>query len=416
MRFFSRREFLQQSLTYAAATSFLSDLKLFAEPFRSTPLSGHFFVVVKTLGGMDVTLGLDPYTLPEGADAQDLFLEYRPEEITKVDNIALAPAAKPLIPHASDCLIVNGVMMRRDAGHDVINQYMMTGRGDGKAANLPVELAMAMESTPFGVITNGQLYLAGKATNLSATQDILQQSSQLLLIDWIEERLKLLAEKEGTPYEEAEKEMVKGKDAAQKIQALLEVFQKDYGKLNATHAIAASLASGGSRFVQYDLPLQVQLDTHSNFEKVHLQEQTLIWTQVADLFALFKKVPYKEGSLFDATTFMVISEFSRTPYLNPAKGKDHNPYTNSVLFAGKGIQKGKVVGKSRLITRKQTKTQAEHIAWPYNYKEQKLADSPEGASFIYPENIIKAVGQIFGNPKGFHPVADSVPILTGIAK
>jgi uncharacterized protein (DUF1501 family) len=46
---------------------------------------------------------------------------------------------------------------------------------------------------------------------------------------------------------------------------------------------------------------------------------------------------------------VVISEFARTPALNGARGKDHNPMTNSVLFAGHGIQKGKTVRASLLI-------------------------------------------------------------------
>ena len=142
-----------------------------------------------------------------------------------------------------------------------------------------------------------------------------------------------------------------------------------------------------------------------------------IWTDVADLFSLFKKVPYKEGSLFDYTTFMVSCEFSRTPALNAAKGKDHNPMTNSILLAGKNIQGGKTVGKSRIIPKIKSKTgNPEHYAWPFNFKEGKLAEGPENASFFYPENVVRSIGKVFKDPVGFTPVSEAVPPIPGIAK
>lgn len=378
-------------------------------------LPDHLFVLVRTFGGMDVTLGLDPQVLPPGADAQDLFLEYRPEDILKIDGIQLGPAAKALAPWAKECLVVNGLMMRRDAGHDVINQYMITGRGDGKAATLPVELGLALGLSPFGVVTNSSLYLAGKPANISATQDVASESDQMQLIDWIEERIQYLTDVEKTPLEEAEIKMVKGKAAAQQIQRLLAEFKKENGKLEDRHILAAILSAGGAQQAQLDLGTAgLGLDTHSGHERVHLQAQSGIWNGVADLFALFKKTPYLESSLWDHTTFMVISEFSRTPALNPAKGKDHNPFSNSVLLAGKGIRKGTTVGKSRLLTRQQTGGASDHIAWPYDFAKQQFAEQAAGASFFYPENLVQTMGKLFGSPKAFTPVGATVPLIPGI--
>ncbi len=112
-----------------------------------------------------------------------------------------------------------------------------------------------------------------------------------------------------------------------------------------------------------------------------------------------------------------MSEWSRTPALNAAKGKDHNPFTNSVLLAGRGIRGGSVVGASKLIPRKKTGTgMPDLIAAPYDYKAQKIATGPEGASFIYPENVIQTVGQIFGNPENFNPVPKTTPAIPGISR
>src|SRR5690349_7196058 len=76
-------------------------------------LPDHFFLMIRTFGGLDVTLGLDPQILPAGADEKDLFLEYRPEDILQASGLRLGPSAKPLAPYADRCVIINGVMMRR---------------------------------------------------------------------------------------------------------------------------------------------------------------------------------------------------------------------------------------------------------------------------------------------------------------
>ena len=41
-----------------------------------------------------------------------------------------------------------------------------------------------------------------------------------------------------------------------------------------------------------------------------------------------------------------MSEFGRTPKVNPAGGRDHWPQCFTVSFAGGGVQGGRVVGKS----------------------------------------------------------------------
>lgn len=51
------------------------------------------------------------------------------------------------------------------------------------------------------------------------------------------------------------------------------------------------------------------------------------------------------GSLSD-TLLVVLSEFSRTPKVNKVAGRDHWAHANSLLFAGAGVQRGGVVGKT----------------------------------------------------------------------
>ncbi len=60
------------------------------------------------------------------------------------------------------------------------------------------------------------------------------------------------------------------------------------------------------------------------------------------LAALFADL--NERGLLDTTLVVVMSEFGRTPTVNAAAGRDHWPWTQSVLLAGAGIPGGRVYG------------------------------------------------------------------------
>ena len=217
-------------------------------------------------------------------------------------------------------------------------------------------------------------------------------------------------------FSSAKKAVTESKAISLGILATLKDFKTKYGQLNDTHVIAASFLNQGSyQALLHLLTPGIGLDTHSQHEKTHLATQKTVWQRVADLFSLFKTLPYKSGSLFDATTFLVVSEWSRTPFLNAAKGKDHNPFTNSALLAGRRIQKGKVFGASKLIPR--TKSElgvAEHIAAPYDYKNKMIATSAQGASFFYPENLIQSLGSVLQVPQ-FSPFEKTVEVIPGLS-
>ncbi len=53
-----------------------------------------------------------------------------------------------------------------------------------------------------------------------------------------------------------------------------------------------------------------------------------------------------QRNLLDRTMVACLSEFGRTPKINPAGGRDHWPQCWTVYFAGGGVQGGRVVGRS----------------------------------------------------------------------
>ena len=53
-----------------------------------------------------------------------------------------------------------------------------------------------------------------------------------------------------------------------------------------------------------------------------------------------------QRGLLDTTLVAALSEFGRTPKVNPAGGRDHWPQCFTVSFAGGGVKGGRVIGKS----------------------------------------------------------------------
>lgn len=415
----TRREFIALGGKTALAAMLADAIPVWVRQALAEEKTYEFpnLVAFRTFGAMDVTLGLDPLVMPADCTQEDVFIEYKPEQIIAAEGLKFGPACEPLKPYAKRCLSVNGVMMRRDAGHDVINQYMLSGRGDGKAASIPAEIALATGGAPFGILMNTSIYLAGKSVILSSTKELESEAANETLANLIEEKI-AASIPTGTPLEEAEKAIVAAREKARELTVMLQAMTKEHGKLTDMHILAAAFATGACRQAQLDLATPGQgLDTHANHEGNHLTTQKAVWEQVASFFKLLETTVVKDKPLFDNTLVMVISEFSRTPALNAAKGKDHNPFTNSVLLAGPGINGGTTVGSSKIIPLKKSKTgMPEHYATPFNYKTGKPATSPEGASFFYPENFIRTLAKLYGDPPNFKAVAKDLPVIPGILK
>jgi hypothetical protein len=101
-----------------------------------------------------------------------------------------------------------------------------------------------------------------------------------------------------------------------------------------------------SRFVS--VRLQDGLDTHTGrwaTEQPRLLREGFdaLTTLLEDLGTIDDT--RRGGKLIDHTTVVVFSEFSRTPYLNAAGGRDHS-LTNACMLFGAGVPKNRVVGAS----------------------------------------------------------------------
>ena len=391
----SRREFLAKGVVAGAGLGLagLMPQLSFAQQ-GALAANDRFFCLIRVYGGWDVTLGLDPWTQSARPDPSDLFIEYPQQDVLQVGDIRLAPSAHALAPFAKDLVVINGVLVSEsDNGHGAALNYVSTGNGQGTAPDLPIEICDVMGSGPYGVLTAGAIYRSTRKTQYSRASDIV---ASRLLPDPAESLRKVV--RGGTPLERAIGGVVGALKTTTALKTELAKVFAQTGKLDGEHVAAAGFLSGASNQAMIDLFIG-NLDTHADHVRNHLQAQGDYFKRVASIFAFFKSLPYGTGgqSLFDRTTFMVVSEFSRTPALNGSNGKDHNPFTNSVLLAGAGLQGGKTINKSLLIEAKRSKTGASyHMAGPFNFKTGQPAQTKADADFIFPENVVQTVAAACG--------------------
>jgi uncharacterized protein (DUF1501 family) len=388
------------------------------------------FVLIVVKDGMDVTLGLDPWIkLPAGIDDKDIFIEYAPDQVSSpAKGFLLGPAAKALGPFAQDIAIINGVFQNDiDNGHDANLSYIKTGNGAGLAPSASVATTDYFGRTPLGLLVlDSSPVFASKKVSVTSVRDI---------TSWVL----------GSDFSSIVKSRAKEKtnqmtDLMLSQQAVLELgpyrkqmlarIEKSRKSLSSNkdevQTLLACLGSGAARVAEIEIrPANDNLDTHSDHVGRHLAGQKDVWNQIAELFKLSKSVPFKNSasSVFDKTTFVVVSDFARTPYLNSNNGKDHNPNTNSVLIAGRGVRGGQVIGKSHIISRKKSpKQQSIHTGFPLDYKtlltvEDRTRAGSEVVDFIYPENVMATVYQCAGLPlDSMGPIKASTRILRKLIK
>jgi hypothetical protein len=398
----SRRLFLKNTSLFTSSI-FLNPLLLTREARAQASANGHFFILIQMDGGWDTTLSIDPLLHEPGQDQHDIFLEYQASSLLQADQQLFGPAFQPMMSHSRDLHIVKGIEMRRDAGHNVNLDIISCGYGDGKTAIFPVELnAVLPQNAPFGVLINDSIASGFRRPILTELNSMGQGQGASDLVAPMDIGF------ESESFTHALHSFFEAQNLWPTFQESLSIIQPQGSTMvgNDARYIAAAFHSGAS--CQAFVKINEQLDTHVGHEGNHLISQTNAWEAVADLFNLFKSVEYGDGlSLFDQTTFVVVSEFNRTPALNASRGKDHNPHANAVLFAGKGIRGGQSTGRSFVIGRNQTHQERSlYLSKPIDYSTGQVVENAENldenVKLIFPENIAATVGEIFGQPQGYY--------------
>jgi hypothetical protein len=100
--------------------------------------------------------------------------------------------------------------------------------------------------------------------------------------------------------------------------------------------VARRLVETGVRSIEVTLP---GFDTHVANHSGHVTQCKILDPAIATLIR-----ELRERDLLDSTIVLCISEFGRTPSINPAAGRDHWPNWFSCMIAGGGFREGTVIG------------------------------------------------------------------------
>ncbi len=100
--------------------------------------------------------------------------------------------------------------------------------------------------------------------------------------------------------------------------------------------VARRLVEVGVRSIEVNLS---GFDTHVANHSGHVTQCKILDPAIATLIR-----ELRERDLLESTIVLCISEFGRTPRINPAGGRDHWPNWFSCLIAGGGFREGTVIG------------------------------------------------------------------------
>lgn len=102
--------------------------------------------------------------------------------------------------------------------------------------------------------------------------------------------------------------------------------------------LARRLVEKGVRFVQVN---RGGFDVHANAFPAMRDHGDIMDPALASLIS-----DLAESGLLKKTLIVTLSEFGRTPKINPQEGRDHHPTVFSCLMAGGGVRGGQVIGSS----------------------------------------------------------------------
>jgi hypothetical protein len=420
-----RRQFLQNSAALGLGAwlsgGVLSSL-IPSNSFAQT-LSGKFLVILRMRGGWDVTLGPDAWTLPEGADEKDLFLEYRPDDILRSGQLALGPAMAGLQPWMDQISVVNGMLMSYSNLDHVANlNYAVCGDSSLKSADFSVELSK--EKAPLlGILSSGGLRTLDRKVAVTRVSSLSSLGSGV-----VGEDVSIGGGRPNSPIDSGLREVRLNSPQILGLVAKIQALPKDLSPavLEATQT-ALAFESGLSNILDRNVS-EVglgDLDTHQNHEGTHLQALRGRFDAVAAFLKVFASRPYGTTgeSLLDRTVFYVTSDFARTPSISSAGGKDHNPMTNSAILFGHGIQGGRAWGRSRLMNRNSSGRGIPlHVAAMLNKDGVAAKTKDEAMSgnfeFIRPGHVLSTVLQALDLPLSTVPVlADGkMPAISALLK
>jgi uncharacterized protein (DUF1501 family) len=355
------------------------------------------FVFAYFEGGWDILLGVDPRdpaTTTPAANQIDpgygqLGAQYQARGVQRAGELAFGPAVPPefVSAHASSINVVNAISMDT-ASHEVGRRFFITGRfprgiaavGSSTPAEIVAQLgdhvpiphlSAAVEAyatglpayaSALGVNSLADLivaltpFVAVDSTVLNAVQAYQNEpagcAATKLDRDGLASRL-LRGQQRARSYIESQlSEVFNTQRTDAEMTALRNLYGIAGAGLDPTSPETLSFVAGQALKENVSQAVSVRvasnLDTHSNWAQDQPAGQERGWRALGALMTDLKNTPATDGTsanMFEQTTFVVFSEFARTPLFNNLQGRDHF-LGNSALVWGPGLKKGRVIGKS----------------------------------------------------------------------
>lgn len=321
----------------------------------------HYFLFYFMVGGWDLMLATDPVKRQEG-----FLIPYEDEDIIEHGAHRFGPGMRPMLPYMNQMALLRGIYC--DAlNHPQARFRMSTGRfkppGNfvsapsvqtllarhlGLAYELPNLSSDSLRPATFRGDEPNRLLEPVRVASVEQLKGMVNVKGGVG--DYDEVVAAALAKKdaltrksyEGVPLAEDFGEFadlaraVAGSDFPDRVAKMsTSVTPEDRWQRQATMAVEA---------IRQDIAPVVtvgsgEFDTHTRGEYMsHAKAVLRGFDTIADIVAGLQAHVDPDGrSLFDKTTIVVTSEFSRTPSRNELGGKHHWP-TNAMVLLGKGIK------------------------------------------------------------------------------
>ncbi|MGE3684512.1 MAG: DUF1501 domain-containing protein [Bdellovibrionales bacterium] len=414
----TRRELLTGTVRLAAGAWLFSQAgNVFAQDKTLPP--DRFFIMLIASGGAHSPLGLDGLLLKDlrrrkldpidTSDPDEFFSCYRDEELRQTPaGRFLGPAGRPLEAIINDVAIVNGIMMLpNDVGHGSNLEFMTNGSIKSRIA-FPHQLDPYLAPAHYGTLSNQSL--EGRGISSGGMRDGAPLKEYINLF-----KAQAAAVPAKTDLQTAQRSVVQTAEQFARYQSLFRNYSGSASREWLAHA-AAGFQTGLLNSAVISLE-EGRLDTHSDHAEEHPRALSAQFEEVATMVRFLKNTQYRDTpfSLYDVTTFIHLTEFSRSAAREGRSGTDHNPWNNSCLIGGCGIQGGQVAGASTIIAPSRTVNRTSLLhALPFNHDTgQNLryedfakyiaGEIPGTVDYIFPKDVyqtlVKAMG-LNAQPEG----------------
>lgn len=331
-----RREFIQSTLA-------LSSLSLFPSWAISQEAEPHFLLQFYMDAGWDTTLMAEAWDFATTPDPKKIFIEYSANDTLKFGSGFVGPTMAPVQKYFPRMTIFNGVMMSPvEVGHPSPATFSVSGASDGSEPSYVCQfMDLYYRNQTASIIANTTVDTAGRNYKIVTADNIASISS------FASSGMMSSAAKPGL--------ISSAYSNLGKISVQLGQIEKDYKASldTVTDQNVRNLAKGflSQLYPAAFIRLSGSLDTHSDHAEKHKKALVENFQMIAKYLDALNSIQFKNSgkSLLDLTTVVVSSDFTRTPALNVSGGKDHNPFSNSMIVMSPKLKSETIVGRSRLL-------------------------------------------------------------------